>query len=69
MDVATDRRASATEIREADRSRASGPPSSSEHMDVRTARPIGEERPYPLACRLYVHPTSEHRAWICRGFA
>jgi hypothetical protein len=37
QDVATDRRAASTEIREADRSRASGPPSSSEQRDVRTA--------------------------------
>ena len=41
-EAATDRWASSTEIREADRSHASGPPSSSEHMDVRTARPDGE---------------------------
>src|ERR1700674_581005 len=45
QDVATDRRAASTEIREADRSHASGPPSSSEHKDVRTARP-DEERDF-----------------------
>jgi Helix-turn-helix domain len=37
QDVATDRRAASIEIREADRSRASGPPSSGEHRDVRMA--------------------------------
>jgi hypothetical protein len=34
MDVATDRRAAWPEIRKADRSRASGPPSPGEHTDV-----------------------------------
>jgi hypothetical protein len=42
QDVATDRRAASLKIREADRSRASGPPSPGEYMDVRTARPEGE---------------------------
>jgi hypothetical protein len=42
QDVATDRRGTSIEIREADRSRASGPPSSSEHRDVRTAGPDEE---------------------------
>ena len=41
-EVATERWASATEIRKADRSRASGPPVPGEHMDVRTARPDEE---------------------------
>jgi helix-turn-helix protein len=42
QDVAMDRRAASIEIREADRSRASRPPSSSEHRDVRTAGPDEE---------------------------
>jgi hypothetical protein len=41
-EVAMDRWSSSTEVREADRSHASGPPSSSEHMNVRTARPDEE---------------------------
>jgi hypothetical protein len=42
QDVATDRGAASIKIREADRSRASGPPLSSEHRDVRTAGPDEE---------------------------
>jgi hypothetical protein len=42
QDVAMDRWASSTEIRKADRSHVSGPPSSSEYTDMRTARPDGE---------------------------
>jgi len=39
MEGATDRWASAAEVRKADRSRASGPPSACELTDVRTACP------------------------------
>ena len=45
QEVAKDQWSASTEVREADRSHVSGPPSSSEHMDVRTARP-DEEYPY-----------------------
>jgi hypothetical protein len=54
MEVATDRWAIATEIRKADRSRASGPPVPGEHKDVRTARPTEN---------ISVEAPSAHGSW------